>query len=395
MTYERKCPICNSENKMQLYKQEFANIQRVTFLKDGYDVVNCEDCGFIFADHIPSQAKFEEYYTSMSKYEKNDCNDLDELQSPVLQERFSSRFDKIREYIDNDSDILEIGCATGTFLKVLKDKGFQNVKGIDPSPKCVEYMKKKHRIDAEVGVISKLQSNKKFDLIMLVGVLEHIVDLKNLIQVMSSLLKDHGVLYLELPDIMNFSTEKDMPFQEFSVEHVNFFSIESLKNLLSLQNLFLDKYYIEDKYFDCLTASCIHASFIKKANCQYEIKKDCLGKDAVKKYIVDSYKIHNKVNEVLIKMVETQEPVVVWGVGTHTLRMLEQSNLKKCNIVALVDSNPRYVNGTWKNLTIKSPICLKEYKYAVILLSTIRYKEEMIRKIRDEMKLQNKILFLY
>ena len=60
-----------------------------------------------------------------------------------------------------------------------------------------------------------------------------------------------------------------------------------------------------------------------------------------------------------------------------------------------MDSNPRYVNGTWKNLTIKSPICLKEYKYAVILLSTIRYKEEMIRKIRDEMKLQNKILFLY
>ena len=36
---------------------------------DGYDVVVCDKCGFVFADGIPLQADFDGYYAAMSKYE--------------------------------------------------------------------------------------------------------------------------------------------------------------------------------------------------------------------------------------------------------------------------------------------------------------------------------------
>ena len=36
---------------------------------DGYDLVVCAACGTAFADGIPSQEEFDEYYRELSKYE--------------------------------------------------------------------------------------------------------------------------------------------------------------------------------------------------------------------------------------------------------------------------------------------------------------------------------------
>ena len=65
----RNCPICSSFEKEFIYKQNFNS--KVISLMDNYDVVVCRNCGFVYADNIPSQADFSNYYAIMSKYEFN------------------------------------------------------------------------------------------------------------------------------------------------------------------------------------------------------------------------------------------------------------------------------------------------------------------------------------
>ena len=67
----RTCAVCGQQNKEPLFQQRFSNLSNGSLLS-GYDVVACRECGFCFADHIPAQEAFDEYYEKMSKYEHSD-----------------------------------------------------------------------------------------------------------------------------------------------------------------------------------------------------------------------------------------------------------------------------------------------------------------------------------
>ena len=62
----RACPICASLDSRVLFRQSFESLSDVEFL-NGYDVVVCEPCGFAFANGIPEQPVFDEYYRDLSE----------------------------------------------------------------------------------------------------------------------------------------------------------------------------------------------------------------------------------------------------------------------------------------------------------------------------------------
>ena len=64
----RACPVCGGDDKRLLFRQRFGGGLEGT-LFPGYDVIVCALCGFAFADDLPPQTAFDEYYTEMSKYE--------------------------------------------------------------------------------------------------------------------------------------------------------------------------------------------------------------------------------------------------------------------------------------------------------------------------------------
>lgn len=65
---ERKCPICGTSEGEVLHKQHFV-LPEGHPLSDGYDVVSCVKCGFVYADTTATQDDFECFYTKFSKYE--------------------------------------------------------------------------------------------------------------------------------------------------------------------------------------------------------------------------------------------------------------------------------------------------------------------------------------
>ena len=68
MTPNRACPVCGGGHAKPLFEQRFEQLSGASLL-DGYTIVSCGDCGAAFANDIPQQAAFDEYYREFSKYE--------------------------------------------------------------------------------------------------------------------------------------------------------------------------------------------------------------------------------------------------------------------------------------------------------------------------------------
>src|SRR6266540_4020516 len=64
----RQCPICNHDRVAVLHTQRFA-LPEGHPLSDGYNVVACDQCGFVYADVTITQAAYDHFYSEYSKYE--------------------------------------------------------------------------------------------------------------------------------------------------------------------------------------------------------------------------------------------------------------------------------------------------------------------------------------
>src|SRR5215204_5633289 len=171
----RPCAVCNVTAPELHFRQNFEAIVGVSVL-DGYDGVTCAQCGFAYADMIPAQQVFDRYYRDASKYEY-DQRDGRESQYDTARMEVISRL--IAPLIPRkDAAILDVGCATGRLLFLLRQLGFPNVTGIDPSPGCAIAAKRLYDVRVLEGHFGTFPSfGQLFDLCILVGVLEHVRDL--------------------------------------------------------------------------------------------------------------------------------------------------------------------------------------------------------------------------
>ena len=390
---ERNCPICSQYDNEILFKQEFADIKGVTFLKK-YEVVKCNNCGFIYADNIPPQEEFDSYYKNFSKYEFK----VHEL-TPDEIDRFEYSLEFINECLkQNNTEIKElnmvdVGCATGDFLRFLKQKGYDKINAIDPSSLCVGFLNSID-ITSEQATINELNIDKKYEFIRLNAVLEHIVDLNNSIEQLKRILKERGYLYLSMPNIEGFKELENCPFQEFSVEHINYFSRLSLSNLMKKHGFSLVDYRSNsNKLYSEMEAVFIYDQEDIK-DYQYKVEEQYENIRSVNEYIELNYKLENEVNKRIKNLNRNGDPIIVWGVGTHTLRQLAKGELGRCNIKLFVDSNIHYQGSKYNDIDVISPKEIYKYDYK-ILISSYYGQESINSYIKNVLKLNNDVIRLY
>ncbi len=391
---KRFCPICNSENKKLLFRQKFSPLSDGSLLT-GYDVVVCESCGFCFADDIPEQNEFDSYYQEMSKYEYQDTQGKE---SNFDEDRFKVIAKFISPFIPkSQSRILDIGCATGGLLSILKNKGYNNLFGLDPSPFCAKFAQKLYNIPVFTHNLWNFPlPSQPFDCIILSGVLEHIRNLNLALDKMSSLLSPEGILFIEVPDASRFMDCQDAPFQQFSNEHIDFFSSTSLNNLLAIngwKNIICEQN--NHAQSDTTIMPVITAIYQKELNSkEANLIKDTETMNKLTQYIEICQSIDSKINQIINNLVETQIPLIIWGVGTHTQRLLATSKLAEANISAFVDSNPKYHQKQLHGKSIISPLDLTEYSESILISSRV-FQENIKIQIRDILKLENYLIVLY
>lgn len=179
------CPLCNSK--------DFKNVAFDNVLGKDFSVLECNSCSLLRTYPQIKPEEFEKYYTE---------DYLPYVQEKGIFKVINKQLFRIQSRsfrnLKKGSTILEVGCSYGNFLSYIKAKGY-NVYGIEPGENAAQRAREAG-LDVETVSLEDYQTDKKFDLIIMRHVLEHLADPVTSLKKMSGFLNDNGRIYCILPN---------------------------------------------------------------------------------------------------------------------------------------------------------------------------------------------------
>jgi len=368
----RVCPCCQSVRQERLHEQKFA----AGALGTGYNVATCCDCGMGFADPVPSLETLSEYYRLSAKYAIAGSDEKYETT------RFETTVDSLIGFVPLNARILDVGCGAGGLLGALKRRGFIDVQGIDPSPWNAKVAQEKHGVHVAVGSLCDMAREElQYDLITLVGVLEHLVDVRESLRTLAHGLTKEGVLYVAVPNANKFADCANAPFQQFSLEHVNFFTPSTLSACALAAGLHCAHAWDFVVEWRQRVTEPVAAQLFTIGQ-PGETRYSGETKVALSRYVEVSRNQDARAKEKLETLAAKGDPVMVWGVGALTRRLLAESALGRCNITRFIDQDPTLIGKSLAGRQIVSPYELARYREPILVCS-VAFEAEIIARIRE------------
>ena len=228
-----KCKITNSEMEpfMSFGKMPIANgfLKEEEFDKEFFfnlDVGFSEKiCLFQLKDHPTPDQMFNDKYPFFTG------------SSEAMKSHFKKDADFIKKnYIKNNSKIIEIGSNDGTFLNNFKNSNLEYV-GFEPSSNVAKIANQnKIRTLNQFFGIESLNSVKNFikqtDVIFAANVICHIPNLIDLIKAVDQLLSKEGVFVFEEPYLGSMFEKTS--YDQIYDEHIFIFSATSVKRIFNM-----------------------------------------------------------------------------------------------------------------------------------------------------------------
>lgn len=369
MPLKRPCPVCDGRAGARLHTQAFT-LPEGHPLTDGYDVVACDACGMVFADTAVTQADYDAYYAKLSKYEDN-ATSTGGGGSPFDLERLKETAACIARHLPaKTARIADIGCGNGGLLLQLKELGYSDLCGIDPSPGCVRNMRAQG-LHAFAGTLHRMPEEAgAFDAVALSHVLEHVRDVRSSLADCTRGLRPGGLLYVEVPDASRYGEFLGAPFQEFNTEHINHFSVASLANLLRAAGF--APFEAGQKLLPTpgLPYPAAYAVCKKEPPANGWTRDEAL-RPSIEAYIRDSAAFMARLCEQLEDIRRRHPELVVWGTGQLLLKLLGETALKDTRIVAFVDGNPINQGKRLKGIPIIAPAQAQDFPQPVLVASLL------------------------
>lgn len=284
-----KCPNCMSESFV-VYENQ--NMPYGIALKDiniNIEVSICKYCDFIFQ----SSSYNNQYDTNIIKlYSSYKISNM--YHFPNRNFHNLKALDFISELVVNDINynVLEIGANRGDFLYLLKEK-FQkiNVLGCEPT----EF--KNLSLPIINAFFNKDLFNTKFDLVIIRHTLEHIKYPKKFVEEVREILKPGSLVFIEVPNLINSLNNY---VEDFTPDHVNFFTINTLANIFD--NMNIKKYEKKDNLY----------VMFKEERKRTSVNLECSNL----RLLFDNYKTN--MNEI-IKEIKHYDRIIFYGISNFYL----------------------------------------------------------------------------
>ena len=195
--------------------------------------------GYKKIEEKPTRKELKDYYEK--KYysqQKNYHTEYSHEEIKYLKNKLNQKFLLLNNHLDNSSkSFLELGSGEGWVLNKFYENGFQ-VLGLDYSdtgcknhnPKMIPFMKLG---DLENEIMTL---DKKFDVIWIENVLEHVIEPKELIKNTKIILKESGLLAVSVPndfslvqmDLLKKGRLKNKEYWISPPDHLSYFNKETL-----------------------------------------------------------------------------------------------------------------------------------------------------------------------
>lgn len=382
---DSQCRACGATGCEPLHTQHFV-LPGVTD-KLSYKVVTCPRCGFVFADGVPSPEALEAHYSAAEHHLHTDV-------PHGLRLIHRDFFDFIIRHIELSPStcVLDIGSGMGHFLNIFKSAGYQRVVGLEPTRAARAQAQATYGIEIVTQTLGHYAPEHPFDLVTMCGVLEHIPDLHEALTKMRQLTTEGGHLFLAVPDATQFGAAVAAePFLEFALEHINFFTRNSLSDLLerhgfhpirieSRHNTFYDNHYL-------------YALFVAGPASLRPPRYDPEGAASVARYAEDSNRKQMAIRTEIESLAARGEELIVWGAGSLATRLCATTPVERLNVLAFVDKNPQLHDKTILGIPVRSPEWLdRTDRNTPVLVFSTTYGAEIEKLLIERFDWKGKIL---
>lgn len=227
------CPLCGSDNKQFKY----------LFNRWGFDHIECRNCGLVFINPEPSQELLEDIYQNLEYYTAW----LELVEEPALIKGESLNYavddvNKWYKYIVDEilkwqagGKWLDVGGGTGRFVKFINQYAPQFDTVLCETNPAASQMAEYYCGAKTMTWWGLEQQKKKFDVITLIAVFEHVPDSVEFMKKLSGLLAPGGIIYMAMPRLGYLSRHisKETIYDIAPPMHMRFFSNKSMGHLIS------------------------------------------------------------------------------------------------------------------------------------------------------------------
>jgi ubiquinone/menaquinone biosynthesis C-methylase UbiE len=215
----RCCPAClSSEARFLFHKHEASFIE-------------CRVCRTVYINPLPPETMLLDRYQDLgASYFTNETK----LALDFDLSRYWRELAILPEQARQGS-LLDVGCATGSFLLCALEQGFSEVNGIDISVSSVNYANQK--IGKSVAIAGDFLKQpfhpEEFNVVTLWATLEHVTKPEEFLREAHRVLKKHGLLCLSVPNRNGLSMRLlGDRYHQVGLDHLNYFTPSGLKLLL-------------------------------------------------------------------------------------------------------------------------------------------------------------------
>ncbi len=271
------CELCGSSHHKIIFKNDRYGIK--------INTVYCLSCGFLFSNPRMSNSFLKKFYNSdlyrllYEEYGLENNNEIlykqtiRELKSysprKPIRPNFNKYYDKlyfdfINHNISDYKTVLDIGTGKG---KKLLDFNFikKETYGIEPSEIYAKALYD-YGLKVKKGFLDDV--SKKFDLVMLSHVLEHLTDINNVIKKINLITNKY--LYIEVPGhVKKLQSIQNAHCFYFSINTLKYFFLNNKFNLIKIE-------YCKDNEF--ILALFEKSNKKKEFNFNYEEEKSLIKK---------------------------------------------------------------------------------------------------------------------
>ncbi|MFM6914527.1 MAG: class I SAM-dependent methyltransferase, partial [Aquirufa sp.] len=168
----QNCPVCGSPDSTLKFKAKDYTVSNELF-----HIVTCNSCQLIYTNPRPAANEAGPYYHASAYISHSDTNEgiVNKLYHTVRKFTLHSKTNWIEPEKKGNKEILDIGCGNGHFLAAAKEKGW-NINGVELDPETAARAAKLTGIHIAPS-LQKISSEKKFQVITLWHVLEHVYEL--------------------------------------------------------------------------------------------------------------------------------------------------------------------------------------------------------------------------
>ena len=239
---KRSCPICLKYNGKKIIKSEIdlnKNLYEIDKYWRGFyktrvffDYYRCNLCQLLYCKEYLDDTSLKNLYSSMGDNIHSGSIDSD---LKTKKEYLSYISKKIN--LDKCNNILEIGADNGTFIKLINKK-YSHLSIDCVEPNITMHTKLSKYGDNVYQSISEIPKGKKYDLVILIHVVDHIPNVREFIYSFDEYLEKDSFLYVVVHNEKSILTKllgKKWP--AYCMQHPHIF------NPVTIRKLFEDSGY--------------------------------------------------------------------------------------------------------------------------------------------------------